>query len=114
MNSIDKAKIQELYVKGYSASKIAQILNNEIKVETIKKHIQRNLKMYSAEHEKNLKLKQDCRRAIMNTDKNYMGTRSLIMWNRQSYKTLANGKLVFDESRGLAPADLPKTYSMCI
>ena len=64
MNNMDKERIQELYIKGYSASKIAKILNDEIKVEAIKKYIQRNLKMYSVEHQKNFKLKQDCKRAI--------------------------------------------------
>lgn len=110
MNNLQKEKIKKLYIKGYSATNISNIFNNQIKVGTIKKHIQRNLKNFKEEHEKNKRIIQDCKRAIMNTDKRFMSTKSLVMWNRQSYKTLENGKLIFDKERGLAPVDLPKTY----
>lgn len=111
-------RIKEMYIKGYSASKITKIINREfgleIKLGAITKYIQRNLKDCKAEHNKNKAIIRDCRRVVSNSSRSYMGTKQLIMWNRQSYKADSAGNLRYDSTRGKAPADLPKRYSVSI
>lgn len=105
-------KIAKLYKEGYTAEKIAYKLNMEIS--TVKNYfsLDRFIELKST-HEFNLKeikkISRDTKR-IMNQENNHiLSTRGIINQNRQSFIT-RNGKLVFDNSRGARPWDVPQTY----
>nr|WP_243147922.1 hypothetical protein [Clostridium botulinum]AIW54604.1 hypothetical protein [Clostridium botulinum]AIW54724.1 hypothetical protein [Clostridium botulinum]AIW54786.1 hypothetical protein [Clostridium botulinum]AIW54853.1 hypothetical protein [Clostridium botulinum] len=105
---LDKNKVKDLYVLGYIASEIADILKQ--KTDTVKKCISRNFKDYVSVHEERRNIKRDIRKAVRNDSNKYIGTAELIKWNRNSFSSNHKGDLVFDKNNGIAPIDLPTYY----
>lgn len=105
---LDKNKVKELYLKGYNAKEISNLLNE--KHDTIRRCINRNFADLKFENRKARDLNKDMRRAVDNMNNSFISNSSLLKYNRQSYRYNKNGNLVFDERRGKRPADLPKTY----
>lgn len=101
-------KIKELYLKGYNAKEIANILDFTHKY--IREYISKNLKEYKLEHIKNREINRTIIKAINNMNNSYIGNSALLKWNRQSYDYNENGNIVFNEKHGTRTLDLPKTY----
>lgn len=101
-------KIKELYLKGYNAKEIAEILNFSHKY--MREYISKNLKEYKLENMKNREINRTIIKAINSMNNSFIGNSALLKWNRQSYDYNENGNLVFNENRGIRTNDLPKTY----
>lgn len=105
--------IATLYEEGFTAEEIAY--KRKMPIPTVKNYflLDRFIEL-KATHEFNLKEKKKIRREtnrIMNRENNnILSTRGIINQNRQSFIT-RNGKLVFDNSRGARPWDVPKAYT---
>lgn len=111
---LNKDEVKELYVRGYNAKEIAKILENRgqinIKSDTVQRCINRNFFDLKFEHKKNRDINKDIKKSIDNMNNSFMSNSSLLKMNRQRYNYNKNGNLVFDESIGKRPYDLPKTY----
>ncbi|ACD14201.1 hypothetical protein FDE76_15280 [Clostridium botulinum] len=107
---LDKKEVKNLFVAGYIASEIADIL--KAKVDTVKKCIDRNFKIEEvlSIHKEKRRIKKDIKRVISNTSNRYMGTEQLIKYNRSSFNMNKNGVLVYNNDHGLAPVDLPQRF----
>lgn len=111
---VDKNEVKRLYIKGYNAKEISNILyerNNEnTKSDTIQKCINRNFSELKSEHRKARDSNKKIKRAIDIKNNAYMSNHSLLKYNRQSYSYNQNGNLVFNNKGGKKPADIPKTF----
>ena len=111
---IDKQKVKDLYLKGYNAKEISNILSRikevDIKSDTIQRCINRNFSGLKINHIKARNLNKDIKRCVDIINNSFMSNSSLLKYNRQSYKYNKNGNLVFDEKRGKRPNDLPKNF----
>lgn len=111
---LNKDEVKELYAKGYNAKEIAKILKGRgqinIKSDTVQRCINRNFYKLKSEHLKNRNINKDIKKSIDNMNNSFMSNSSLLKMTRQRYNYNKNGNLVFDESAGKRPYDLPKTY----
>ncbi|MEG1482872.1 MAG: hypothetical protein RSA57_03650 [Cetobacterium sp.] len=107
---LEKSKVKELYIKGYTATEIGKILSSNKK--TVEKCVERNFKEFKSEHSIKLYERRDCKKAIERTNNQFIGNAQLVKWNRHSYITNDSGTLIFDKSRGQAPGDLPTRYKV--
>ncbi|HBJ1646319.1 UNVERIFIED_ORG: helix-turn-helix domain containing protein [Clostridium botulinum] len=104
---LDKIKVKEYYLKGYSYNKIASILKQ--KPETVKKCIQRNLKKFKISHEANKIRNKEVKKVLNFENKKFMSDRDFVRRNRSIYKTKSNGDIVIDKKIQVAiPWDVPK------
>lgn len=102
-------KIKQLYLKGYNAKEIADILN--LSHGHIRNFISVNLRERSQEHRKSRDLNKSIIKSINNMNNSYISNAAFLKQNRQSYKYNKNNNLVFDEdTRGTRPTDVPKTF----
>lgn len=104
---LDKEKVKELYLKGYGAYQISNILN--CKPETVRKCIERNLKHFRSSHLAIKIRNKEIDRITRYESKQYMSDATFVKKNRSIYKTNDDGDLVVDIS--LAPVitfDTPK------
>ncbi|WP_061342938.1 hypothetical protein [Clostridium botulinum] len=92
---LDKIRVKEYYLKGYSYNKIASILKE--KPETIKKCIQRNLKEFRKSHTAEKIRKKEVDRITRQESKKYMSDKDFIKRNRSIYKTKKNGDIVLNK-----------------
>ncbi|MFL0168278.1 DNA-binding response regulator [Candidatus Clostridium helianthi] len=107
---LDKARVKELYLKGYGACQISNILN--CKPETVRKCIERNLKDFRNSHLANKIRDKEIDRITKYESKKYMSDATFIKKNRSIYKTTADGDLVVD--RNVAPIityDTPRRFA---
>ncbi|SDO76094.1 hypothetical protein [Clostridium gasigenes] len=110
-----KDKIEELYLNGFNASQITNILNSKledkkIKRETIQKHIQRNLLNKRMQHNIKVLEKKEAIKAVNYESTRCMSDKSFISKNKSIYRTKPNGDIVIDKE--VAPVvtwDTPKT-----
>lgn len=109
-----KPKIEELYLKGFNASQITNILNSnledkKIKRETIQKHIQRNLLDKKMQHNIKVLENKEAIKAVNYEATRCMSDKSFISKNMSIYKTKKNGDIIIDKE--IAPCitwDTPK------
>lgn len=101
-------EIKNLYVKGYNISEISKIL--ELDKNNVKMHVSRNLGPFKVQHEKSRKENEEIKKVVSKMSKSFISDQSLLKINRQSYNYNKNYDLVFNESRGERPFDLPKRY----
>ncbi len=92
---LDKIRVKEYYLKGYSYNKIASILKE--KPETVKKCIQRNLKEFRKSHTAEKIRKKEVDRITRQESKRYMSDKDFIKRNRSIYKTKKNGDIVLNK-----------------
>ncbi len=92
---LDKIRVKEYYLKGYSYNKIASILKE--KPETVKKCIQRNLKEFRKSHTAEKIRKKEVDRITRQESKKYMSDKDFIKRNRSIYKTKKNGDIVLNK-----------------
>lgn len=97
-----KSKIEELYLKGFNASQITNILNSDledkkIKRETIQKHIQRNLLDKKMQHNIKVLENKEAIKAVNYEATRCMSDKSFISKNKSIYKTKKNGDIIIDK-----------------
>lgn len=105
---LDKEKVKELYLKGYNATQIADIIN--AKTEAVRKCIQRNTNMKeNKKHNEAVRTRRDWEKAINYESSKYISDRSFILKNRSAYETKVNGDIVMKkEIKNIAPGDMPR------
>ena len=112
--TLDKNRVKELYIKGYNAKEISNILFEKnkvlIKSDTIQRCINRNFSDFKFQHRKARCLNRDIKKSIDIMNNSFISNRSLLKYNRQAYNYNKNGNLVFDIENGKKPMDIPKTY----
>lgn len=113
LNSL-KDTIEKLYLDGFNASQITNILNsklqdNKVKRETIQKHIQRNLLNKKMQHDIKVLEKKEAIKAVNYEATRCMSDKAFINKNKSIYTTRANGDIVINKE--VAPVitwDTPK------
>ncbi|NRT90108.1 DNA-binding response regulator [Clostridium beijerinckii] len=106
---LDKERVKELYLKGYAAYQISNVLN--CKPEKVRKCIERNLKHFRSSHLANKIRNKEIDRITRYESKQFMSDATFIKKNRSIYKTNDDGDLVVDIS--VAPIitfDTPKRF----
>lgn len=104
---IDKEKVKELYLKGYSSVLIAGEL--KCKPETVRKCIERNFRQFKDSHLAIKMKNKEIDRITRQESKQYMSDVTFIKKNRSIYTTTIDGDLVIDKN--IAPVvsfDTPK------
>lgn len=104
---VDKEKVKELYLKGYSSVLIAEEL--KCKPETVRKCIERNFKQFKSSHLATKITNREIDRVTKHEAKQYMSDITFIKKNRSIYTTNVDGDLVIDKN--IAPVvsfDTPK------
>lgn len=103
---IDKELVKTLYISGLNAPEIAEKLN--LKVDSIKKCIQRNFEKYKLQHKKSrLKLKE-VEKAINYEATKCMSDSTFIKKNPSIYKTVSNGDIIVNAPEETLPWDVPE------
>ncbi|EOE7347203.1 hypothetical protein PV669_16490 [Clostridioides difficile] len=105
---VDIEATRRLYLKGYNAKEIADILNKD--ANTVDLCIYRNCIDLKKIHKENRIIRKDTLKLLDRHNKTYINDGSLLKYNRQSYKNDRNGNLKFDKRRGSKPYDIPKVY----
>ncbi|MBY6836930.1 DNA-binding response regulator [Clostridium botulinum] len=104
---LDKIRVKEYYLKGYSYERIASILKQ--KPETVKKCIQRNLKKFKTLHEAEKIRNKEVQKVLNFENKNFMSDKEFVRRNRSIYTTKLNGDIVIDKKIKVAISwDVPK------
>ena len=93
---IDKEKVKELYLKGYSSVLIAEELT--CKPETVRNCIERNFKQFKSSHLATKIINKEIDRVTRHEVKQYMSDMTFIKKNRSIYKTNDNGDLFIDKN----------------
>ncbi|MCC0732117.1 MULTISPECIES: hypothetical protein [unclassified Clostridioides] len=106
--AVDIEVVRRLYLKGYNAKEIADILNKHSN--TVNLCIYRNCEDLKKTHKENRIIRKDSLELLDRHNKTYINDSSLLKYNRQSYKNDKNGDIKFDDKRGLKPYDIPKRY----
>ncbi len=111
---LDKNKVKELYIRGYNAKEISNILFEKnkihIKSDTIQRCINRNFSDLKFQHRKARCLNRDIKKSIDRMNNSFINNKSLLKYNRQAYNYNKNGNLVFDMKNGKKPIDIPRTF----
>ncbi|HBJ2623569.1 TPA: DNA-binding response regulator [Clostridium botulinum] len=92
---LDKIKVKEYYLKGYSYNRIANILKQN--PETVRKCIQRNLKEFKRSHTAEKIRKKEVDRITRHESNQCMSDKDFIKRNRSIYKTNKNGDIVLNK-----------------
>lgn len=104
---LDKSNVKRLYMSGYNATQIANIIGSN--KATVQKCIQRNFGNLKFKHERAVRDRKDCLRAINYEANRYMSDTTFIKKNRSIYKTLQNGDIVVKkEFRKFITYDTPR------
>lgn len=108
----DKNKIERLYTAGVNSVDISKRLGKNCKKETIKKHIQRNLKHLNKIHEVANSRDSVILKQTQFESSREMGNKSFVKENGSIYKQSKNGDLVINKK--VAPIisfDTPKRFT---
>lgn len=104
---LNKEKVKELYLKGYTAVEIAKRGHGEY--EAIKKCIQRNFSHLKSNHEIAIVQRKDAVRATNYEANKYISDKSFVLKNRSIYKTLPSGDIVLNKDvAGAVSWDTPR------
>lgn len=102
-------KIKSLYLKGYNAKEISEMIGYSHT--RIRRLISQNFNDLLEEHYKAREYNSSVKKSINHTINSFISDSALLKINRQSYKYNKNYNLVFDEeTRGKRTDDIPKVY----
>ena len=100
---INKNEVGKLYITGYDARQISEILCVNVKC------IQRNYSHFRNRHQEALRERKDSIKAINYECNRFISDKSFIQKNRSIYKTKENGDIVLNEDLGyIFTADTPR------
>lgn len=103
-----REQIKNLYLKGYNSKEISDIMC--LSHGYIRNLISKHFREYRDEHKIIRDNNKSIKKAVKTMNNSYINNTALLKFNRQSYIYNKNNNLVFDESRGSRPEDLPKTF----
>lgn len=104
---INKDSVKNLYLKGYNAVQIANILGYSI--ESTRKCIQRNFKELKQKNQISKIYDKEVKRISNHEAKAFMSDRDFIKRNRSIYRTKDNGDIVLRKDvAGVIPWDVPR------
>ena len=104
---INKNEVGKLYITGYDARQISEILC--VNVESVRKCIQRNYSHFRNRHQEALRERKDSIKAINYECNRFISDKSFVQKNRSIYKTKENGDIVLNEDLGyIFTADTPR------
>ena len=104
---INKNEVGKLYITGYDARQISEILC--VNVESVRKCIQRNYSHFRNRHQEALRERKDSIKAINYECNRFISDKPFIQKNRSIYKTKENGDIVLNEDLGyIFTADTPR------
>ena len=104
---INKNEVGKLYITGYDARQISEILC--VNVESVRKCIQRNYSHFRKRHQEALRERKDSIKAINYECNRFISDKSFVQKNRSIYKTKENGDIVLNEDLGyIFTADTPR------
>lgn len=105
---LDKEAIRNLYIQGYKACEIAEIL--EENSTNIRKCINRNFKNDKVTHEINRIRDKEILRVTLHESKQFMSDSDFVKRNRSIYRTKENGDIVVKkEFKSILPFDVPRS-----
>lgn len=107
MSKLNKAKVEELYIRGYGAKDIAKEL--DYSPSTVRTCIERNFKDLKSTHEKAKQARKDIARIAKEETKKYMSDSTFVKKNRSVYETnKKTGDIELRKNLGFAiPYDVP-------
>ncbi|MDB2090458.1 DNA-binding response regulator [Clostridium paraputrificum] len=106
---LDKEKVKEMYLKGYSASDIAKKLNASRYA--VQKCIQRNMRLLKKSHDIAKEFNKEVAKVTRREAKQYMSDKDFIRRNKSIYKTNENGDIVLNkEVSGIVSFDTPRRF----
>ena len=106
---LDKEKVKEMYLKGYSATDIAKRLNASL--HATQKCIQRNMKGFKKIHNATKEFNKEVERVTKREARQYMSDKDFIRRNKSIYKTNKNGDIVLNKSiSGTVSFDTPRRF----
>gem|GEM_PF-2563988 len=104
---VDKELVKYLYIEeGLIPSEIAGRL--DLKIDTVKKCIERNLKNYLLQHKRTRYKKKEVEKAINYEAISCMGDSAFIKKNPSIYKTISNGDIIVNVPEETLPWDVPR------
>ena len=104
---INKNEVGKLYITGYDARQISEILC--VNVESVRKCIQRNYSHFRNRHQEALRERKDSIKEINYECNRFISDKSFVQKNRSIYKTKENGDIVLNEDLGyIFTADTPR------
>ena len=96
VNNVEKDIIEKLYVNGIDAVTISKKLKSKYNTETVRKHIQRNLRHLKEVHERERVNRKETLRIINWECSKVLSDREFVKRNLSIYKANANGDLVLN------------------
>lgn len=107
MSKLNKAKVEELYIRGYGAKDIAKEL--DYSPSTVRTCIERNFKDLKFTHEKAKQARKDIARIAKEETKKYMPDSTFVKKNRSIYETnKKTGDIELRKNLSFAiPCDVP-------
>lgn len=104
---LNKNKVEELYLKGWSYNSIAYEVGSNY--ETVRKCIQRNFISFKSSNTAEKLRQKEVDRITRHEAKRYMSDKDFIKRNRSIYKTEINGDItVKNEFKKILPFDVPR------
>lgn len=104
---LDKEKVKELYLEGYNAVYIAQVLGAS--KFAVQKCIQRNLHQFKTSHQASIIYNREVDRVTKREAKQFMSDKDFIKRNPSIYKTRSNGDIVINKAlAGTVAFDTPR------
>lgn len=93
--TLDKEKVQKMYLEGYNAKEISNIV--QANVDTIRTCIKRNFKHLKEKHEIAVITRKEVIKAVNYEAKKCMSDKAFINKNKSIYRTKKNGDIVINE-----------------
>lgn len=108
--TLDKEKVQKMYLNGYNAKEISKIVHAN--VDTIRTCIKRNFRHLKDKHEIAIVARRESIKAVNYEATKCMTDKSFINTNRSIYKTKSNGNVIINKDLAISTTwDTPKRLS---
>lgn len=106
---LDKEKVKEMYLKGYSAPDIAKSLNAS--KHAVQKCIQRNMRLLKKSHDAAKAFNKEVEKVTRREARQHMSDKEFIRRNKSIYKTNENGDIVLNKAiSGIVSFDTPRRF----
>lgn len=106
---LDKEKVKEMYLKGYSTTDIAKSLNAS--KHAVQKCIQRNMRLLKKKHDIAKAFNEEVKKVTRREARQHMSDKEFIRRNKSIYKTNENGDIVLNKAiSGAVSFDTPRRF----
>ncbi|MDB2086599.1 DNA-binding response regulator [Clostridium paraputrificum] len=106
---LDKEKVKEMYLRGYSTTDIAKRLNASRYA--VQKCIQRNMRLLKRSHDVAKEFNKEVEKVTRREARKHMSDKEFIRRNKSIYKTNENGDIVLNKAvLGIVSFDTPRRF----